>query len=335
MEPFVIWQDKWSEGAFVPLYLFFGGLTAGIVIVAVLADLVSIKSKRFQYLSKVAAYASVVTLALAGLFLTIHLGKPERGLAFPLFFTNRESWMTWGGWIVGIGSPLIVIYAALWYLGGRPVLRRIVGIVALPLVGTMALYTGWLLSTVGFVPLWSPQYLPRLFLNSGLTTGVAAAGLALLLAWPFLRQRGEDQDPRVIVRWLSAVVVVFILFELYELYRFMSYLRGGGAEYEAFGRTVPAAGAQLAYEYVTQGALAPWFWWGVIAVGLAIPLLITAVEFATGLFERPWFKAVASTKFALILIGGIILRFVIVWGGEMSAPLEIPVSQAPLASLLG
>jgi formate-dependent nitrite reductase membrane component NrfD len=328
MEPFVIWQAKWSEGAFVPLYLFFGGLTAGIFFVAVVTDLVSIRSKRFQPLSKVAAYTAVVTLALAGLFLTIHLGKPERGLAFPLYFTNRESWMTWGGWIVGIGSPLIVIYAGLWYLS-QSVLRRIVGVVALPLVGAMALYTGWLLSNAGFVPLWSPRYLPRIFLNSGLTTGVAAAGLILLLAWPFLRQRGEDQDSRVIIRWLSAVVVVFILFELYELYSFMTYLRGGGAGYEAFGRPVPAAGAQLAYEYVTQGALAPWFWWGVVAIGLAIPLLISAIEFAMGLFERPWFKAVASTKFALILLGGVILRFVIVWGGEMSAPLEIPISQLP------
>ncbi len=335
MEPFVIWQAKWSEGAFVPLYLFFGGLTAGIVIVAVLADLVSIRSNRFQPLSKVAAYAGVVTLALAGLFLTIHLGKPERGLAFPLYFTNRDSWMTWGGWIVGIASPVVVLYAALWYFGVGPILRRLIGIIALPLIGTMALYTGWLLSNAGFVPLWSPQYLPRIFLNSGLTTGLAAAGLVLLFAWPFLRQRGEDPDPRVIIRWLSVAVVVFILFELYEIYAFMTHLKAGGAEHTAFGRVIPPRGAEQAYEYVTQGALAPWFWWGVIATGLAIPLFISAVEFATGLFERPWFKAVATTKFALILIGGVILRFVIVWGGEMSAPLEIPISEAPTTFLWG
>jgi formate-dependent nitrite reductase membrane component NrfD len=335
MEPVIIWQDKWSEGAFVPLYLFFGGLTAGIFIVAVLADLISIKSKRLETLSKVAAYASVATLALAGFFLTIHLGKPERGLAFPLYFTNRNSWMTWGGWIVGMGSPLVVLYAALWYFRWLPLLRRLLGVVAIPLIGTMALYTGWLLSNAGFVPLWSPQYLPRIFLNSGLTTGLAAAGLVFLLAWPFLRPRGEDQDPPMIIRWLSVAVVVFILFELYELYAFMTYLRAGGAEHEAFGRTISPKGAELAYEYVTKGALAPWFWWGVIAVGLAIPLLISVLEFTMGLFDRPWFKAVATTKFALILIGGVILRFVIVWGGEMSAPLEVPISQGPPTVFLG
>jgi formate-dependent nitrite reductase membrane component NrfD len=326
MEPIILWQDKWSEGAFVPLYLFFGGLTSGIFIVAVLADLISIKSKRFETLAKVAAYASVVTLALAGLFLTIHLGKPERGLAFPLYFTNRNSWMTWGGWIVGIGSPLVVLYTVLWYFGVSPILRRLLGVVALPLIGTMALYTGWLLSSAGFVPMWSPQYLPRIFLNSGLTTGLAAAGLILLLAWPFLGQ--QDEEPRAVIRWVSIALVVFILFELYELYAFMSHLRAGGAEQMAFGRTVSPKGAELAYEYMTKGALAPWFWFGVIAIGLAIPLLISAVEFAMGLFDRPWFKAVATTKFALILIGAVILRFVIVWGGEMKTPLEVPVPQA-------
>lgn len=335
MEPVIIWQDKWSEGAFVPLYLFFGGLTAGIFIVAVLADLISIKSKRLETLSRTAAYAAIITLGLAGFFLTIHLGKPQRGLAFPLYFTNRNSWMTWGGWIVGMGSPLVVLYAVLWYFGWQPLLRRLFGLVTLPLVGTMALYTGWLLSNAGFVPLWSPQYLPRIFLNSGLTTGIAAAGLVFLFAWPFLQQRGEDQDQRVIIRWLSVAVVVLILYELYELYAFMAYLSGGGAQYEAFGRPVPPKGAELAYEYVTSGALAPWFWWGVIAVGLAVPLLISAAEFAMGWFDRPWFKAVATTKFALILIGGVILRFVIVWGGEMSAPLEVPISQGPLTSFWG
>lgn len=334
MEPVIIWQDKWSEGAFVPLYLFFGGLTTGIFLVAVLADLISLRFKYSVTLSKVASYTAVVTLALAGFFLTIHLGKPERGLAFPLFFTNRDSWMTWGGWVVGIGSPLVVIYAALWYFGRWPVLRRIFGVVTLPVIGTMALYTGWLLSNAGFVPLWSPQYLPRIFLNSGLTTGIAAAGLVFLLARPFLKQSGDEQEHKAVLRWLSIAAVVFILYELYEIYAFMSHLRAG-PQYEAFGRVVSPKGAQLAYEYVTSGALAPWFWWGVIGVGLAIPLLISAAEFAMGLFDRPWFKAVATTKFALILIGGAILRFVIVWGGEMSAPLEVPISQGVIASLWG
>ena len=88
MEPIQLWQTKWSHGPYVPLYLFFGGLTAGVFIVAVGADLLGIKWKRADTLSKLATYSALVVLGLAGFFLTVHLGKPERGLAFPLFFID-------------------------------------------------------------------------------------------------------------------------------------------------------------------------------------------------------------------------------------------------------
>lgn len=328
MEPIILWQDKWSHGPYVPMYLFFGGLTAGLFIVAVIADFVAAKSERFQILSKVAAYTGVVTLALAGFFITVHLGKPERGMAFTVFFTNYNSWMTRGGWIVGSAGPLVVLYAALWYFGARPVPRRIVGVIGLPFVVMLAVYTGLLLSGAGFVPLWSKQYLPILFLNSGVTTGLATAGLIFLLAWPFLGERGED--PQAVVRWVSGVVVVFILLELFELYNFMSFLKSAD-ERVVFGQFVSAKGGPLAYEYVTQGELAPWFWGGVIAVGLAVPLVLTFVEF----LMRPWAKVTAAAKFCLILIGGVILRFVIVWGGNLKAPLEFPPSTWPVPPIAG
>jgi formate-dependent nitrite reductase membrane component NrfD len=325
MEPVVLVHDKWGTDAYVPLYLFFGGLTAGVFLVAVIADLLSIKSKRLEPMARVVAYAAVVALALAGFFLTFHLGRPTRGLAFPLFFTNEESWMTRGGWIVGIGAPLVVLYAASWYFGVRPLWRRIVGIVGLPVVAMMAVYTGLLLSSAGFVALWSQRFLPILFLNSGLTTGLAAAGLILILAWPFLRDQAGLDELKTFTRWVSGGVIVLILLEMYELYSFMSYLRGG-VERVAFGRVVPPKAGELAYQYVTQGELAPWFWIGVVGIGLTVPLILGVLEFALGWFQKPLFRATAATKFALVLIGGILLRFVIVWGGSLKAPLEIPLS---------
>ncbi|MFQ5872996.1 MAG: NrfD/PsrC family molybdoenzyme membrane anchor subunit [Dehalococcoidia bacterium] len=328
MEPIILWQTKWSQGPFVPLYLYFGGLTAGLFIVASLADLLAVKWTRLEPLSKVAAYTAVVTLALAGFFITAHLGKPERGMAFTVFFTNYNSWMTRGGWIVGSGGPLVVLYAALWYFAGRPQIRRLVGVVGLPFLAMLAVYTGLLLSGAGFVPLWSERFLPLLFLNSGLTTGLAAAGFILLLAWPFLG--AKDEDPQIIVRWVSLAVVVFILLELFELYSFMTFLEGSG-ERAPTGLFVAPKGGAFAYEYVTKGDLAPWFWWGIIGVGLSIPLVLTLVEFLV----RPWGRVVAATKFALILIGGVILRFVIVWGGNLKAPLDFPPSKWPSPPLSG
>lgn len=318
--PIILMQDKWSGTLHVPLYLFFGGLAAGTFIGAVVCDLVGLGSPRFKRVSRLAAYASLPLLALAGLFLTLHLGKPVRGLLFPFYFRNYDSWMTWGGWILTGTALLVVAYAVLWFLETRRVLRLIVGLVGIPLAVGLAMYTGALLAGSGFVPLWSMRYLPVLFLNSGLTTGVALLGLVAALAWPFLRT-GEE-NPRPVVAWLSVVLIVMIALELLEMYLFMSHLAAdpGGLRADPTGQFVAPTGGRLAYEYVTRGPLGPWFWWGFIAVGLLIPLALTLPEFLL----RRWWWPVATVKFALVLIGGFVLRYVIVRGGDLKAPLPFP-----------
>ena len=84
MEPIILMNSKWGNDIFTPMYLFFGGLTGGLFIVAVVADLVGIKYKSFEKLSKLVAFIVPLALVLAGLFITFHLGKPERGMFFPL-----------------------------------------------------------------------------------------------------------------------------------------------------------------------------------------------------------------------------------------------------------
>jgi hypothetical protein len=39
---------------------------------------------------------------------------------------------------------------------------------------------------------------------------------------------------------------------------------------------------------------------------------------------------VAAVKFASVLVGGLILRFVIVWGGDIKAPLSFTPSTWPI-----
>lgn len=335
MEPIILWQTKWSYSLHVPLYLFFGGLTSGIFLVAVVADLLERKWQGAALLSKVSSYSAIVTLALAGFFLTAHLGKPERGLAFPLFFTNYDSWMTRGGWVVGIGTPLVLLYAALWYRGVAAWVRRLAGLAGLPFLLMLAVYTGLLLSSGTFVPLWSSKHLPFLFLNSGVTTGLSASGLVGLVALWF---RGpQPQAEHSVVRWISMAVALFILLELFEIYNFMTYLAGSG-QHAPTGQFLAPRGGAHAYQYVTRGALAPWFWWGFIGLGLTAPLLFTFVEFLLDWRARPlrWRNVLfTAPKFALVLLGGILLRCIIVWGGDLSAPLDFPPSVWPIPSIPG
>jgi formate-dependent nitrite reductase membrane component NrfD len=475
MDTIVFLQDKWSHNAFVPLYLFFGGLAGGMFIVAVASDLAGIWSRRAAAAARFVAYGLLPVLLLGGIFLTIHLGKPERGLLFPIFFTNYNSWMTRGGWILGIATLFMVLYAVLWFSGTRTALRRLVGIVGLIPAFGLALYTGLLLSGSWYVPLWSGAYLPPLFLTSGLNTGLAAAGLAVLAAWPWLGLR--EIGPRPVIRWFGIVLAVLVLFEGWELYRFMRDLRSEGlltghasaptaerfqykvesggsltpgsyvailtwvgnatgveegmsadtpieitqpnsqltivaprklnVTYNVYigpshdearqvaaniapresvaiqslsrglslplniqtgGEFVAPSGGRLAYRYLTGGPaypraifggtaeaalsgavsvgatpqvfqglphgrnLAAWFWFGVVGLALIIPILLTLIEWVSEFAGGRIANAVAAFKFASVLAGGLILRFVIVWGGDIKAPLSFTPStwQIPL-----
>ena len=51
MESIILMNSKWGNDMFVPMYLFFGGLSGGLFVVAVAADLLGIKLKQFEKIS--------------------------------------------------------------------------------------------------------------------------------------------------------------------------------------------------------------------------------------------------------------------------------------------
>ena len=345
MESIILMNSKWGNDMFVPMYLFFGGLGGGLFVIAVVADLLGIKFKQFEKFSRITAYLVLPVLALAGAFIAFHLGKPERGIFFPFFFKNYDSWLVVGGWSVGLAVPVVTAYAALWYYKVDQNIRRILGTIGLPLLGFVSFYTGLLLSGAKFVPLWSQQYLPYLFLNSGVLTGLAGSGLVFVLyqtyesskysgqssAGPVGLATGNVSDYSVklddssgVLRIIGYAIIFFVLVELFELQRFMHHLGSDPVKIDNSGQFIAPNGSVMAYEYVTQGVLAPWFWWGIIGIGLTLPLFLSFVEMLFEKLIKPYADWVSGVKFSSILVGGVILRFVIVWGGELKAPLNIP-----------
>jgi formate-dependent nitrite reductase membrane component NrfD len=362
MDPIILWQHKWSQDLFIPTYLYTGGLAAGLFIVAALADLASLLSRRFAALSRGAALAAVPVLAIAGFTLTVHLGKPERGLGFPLFFTNYNSWMTRGGWILGIASAVLVAYAVLWYFRVWPGPRRALGLLGIPILALLGLYTGFLLAGAWYVPLWSREFLPTLFLTSGLTGGVALAGLVAILAWRYLAP--PDGGSRPVLRWVAVALVILIGLELYELRAYVAYLAAKAPDKALVlstpdGEFVSPIGSRLGYVYLTGGpeypyklfrpavtpdvsdaaalvprpTLARWFWIGVVGVGLLLPLALTLVEFIADAASPRLANLAAGLKFLSTLAGGYVLRLVMVWGGDLKAPLPFPPSVWPVPGL--
>ena len=76
--------------------------------------------------------------------------------------------------------------------------------------------------------------------------------------------------------------------------------------------------------------LSAWFWLGVVGLALVIPILLTLIEFVAELAGHTIANSVAAVKFASVLVGGLILRFVIVWGGDIKAPLSFTPSTWPI-----
>ena len=330
MESIILMNSKWGNDIFVPMYLFFGGLSGGLFVIAVATDLLGIKFKQFEKFSRLTSYLVLPVLALAGAFIAFHLGKPERGILFPFFFKNYNSWLVIGGWSVGLAVPLVAAYAALWYYKIDATIRRVLGVIAFPILGFVSFYTGLLLSGAKFVPLWSEQYLPYLFLNSGVLTGLAGSGLMFVLYQTYGSSKSEDSSG--VLRIIGYAIIFFVLVELFELQRFMDHLSSNPVKIDNSGYFVAPNGSAMAYEYVTQGVLAPWFWWGIIGIGLTLPLFLSFVEMLFEKLIKPYADWVSGVKFASILSGGIILRFVIVWGGELKAPLTVlpQLNQIPL-----
>jgi len=48
MESIILMNSKWGNDIFVPMYLFFGGLSGGLFVIAVSADLLGINSSNLK-----------------------------------------------------------------------------------------------------------------------------------------------------------------------------------------------------------------------------------------------------------------------------------------------
>ncbi|MDE3075106.1 MAG: polysulfide reductase NrfD, partial [Chloroflexota bacterium] len=161
----------------------------------------------------------------------------------------------------------------------------------LVLAAALVSYTGVLLGQTSR-PLWSGTwFIPALFAVSALSTGVAA--LALLARW-----RGRAAVPEVVAR-LERADGALLLMELAVLAIFLAWL--------SWLSTPPAARSA---SVLLSGSFAWWFWGGVVVVGLLAPLVLAKARRALG-------SLAAWAGPALVLAGGLALRYVIVAAGQV------------------
>jgi formate-dependent nitrite reductase membrane component NrfD len=280
----------------VAVYLFLGGLAAGLAIFASWAYLAG-RRREFHPATRWATVLAPLIILVGLIVLWLDLGS--KWTPFWLYLTFRiRSPMSWGAWIllaILLTSSLAAVPALRFSrlpsrlrLVGRWAGRRIRLLAWLNLVlgAALGLYTGVLLGTMVARPALNSPILPLLFLASGLS---AAAAVLLLLA-----------PGRPTHRFLhrSETAIATIELTLVGLY--------------LIGLATSTAAGQAAAASLVAGTFAWVFWPLAVAGGMAIPLAVGIIEM------RARHMAPALTRFTalLVLIGGLALRLVLVYAGQ-------------------
>ena len=219
----------------IPLYLFLGGMAAGILTIAALYYIRG-KEKDYKTAVRLTPFLAPVLLVLGLIALFIDL---RHKLFFWQLYTNikLQSPMSWGAWTLMVITPVSFIWCALhikdlypewdwkykWLKETEKFFNRnktalawvmlIYGII-------LGIYTGILLSAFNARPLWNTSILGPLFLASGLSAGAAAT---LILS--------KDPAER---KQFARIDIVIIGIELFLIiHMFMGYLASTQVQIEA------------------------------------------------------------------------------------------------------
>jgi formate-dependent nitrite reductase membrane component NrfD len=284
----------------IPVYLFLGGLVAGMMILSGYL-MVTGRWKSGRSACHVLPRLSLGLLSVGMVALFIDL--EHKLFVWRLYATfEPRSPMSWGAWILLLVYPALAANLMLrppavlgrvapaldrWSdrLRRRPHALRWIGGLNIVWGGMLGIYTGVLLSALGARPLWNSALLGPLFLVSGLS---AAAALVHMIA---AEVEERELFARADNRFLATELVLLALFLVGLLSSTEAHVRAAGL--------------------IIGGPFAAVFWVGVVAIGIVLPLVIQLLAVT---------HRVAHTPVAplLVLAGGLALRFVIVQAGQAS-----------------
>lgn len=291
----------------IPIYLFLGGLVAGLML-SVSTAVLTLGRERITAAMKRG-------LLLAPVLLSLGMGALFVDLTYKLhvfrFYTTFQvtAPMSLGSWVLLLVYPVqlglvLAMPADLLepWLDRLPWLKRVrafaeanvkrLAWAGLGLGVALGIYTGVLLSATVARPLWSSGALGFLFLASGTSTGVAAL---MVLERP-LRSEQPERD-RAMQGVFARADIALIALELMVIVLWLVGLMTQGPIYRE--------AAQL----VLSGPYAPIFVGVVVFGGLLVPAALEALSLRGRALHSRWVPV-------LVLVGGLLLRFVIVYAGQ-------------------
>lgn len=284
----------------IPLYLFLGGLAAGILFFASFNFILG-KENKYSTAVKLAPFLTPMLLVVGLLALLLDLNN--KLYFWRLYTTIRlESPMSWGAWTLMVVTPLSMIWCALhikeifprwdWKYGFLINLEKffrknMMSMAWILLISSLILgvYTGILFSAFNARPLWNTSILGPLFLTSGLSTGAAAIVL--------MSKNHVERHHFAKIDLMLIGIEVFLI-----VHMFMGFLASTQVHIEA-------AQLFLGGPYTTP------FWLFVVFIGLLLPATLEALELRG--FKMPYWIAPI-----LVIFGGIMFRFIIAYAGQAS-----------------
>ncbi len=317
----------------IPVYLFFGGMIAGMMILAGLAML------RLARGDDPERFFSVQTPLLGFVLMNVGMGALFLDLTHKLYVwavyltLQPLSPMSWGSWILLVVYGVLMLSALVriqdswpWLARKLPVLVRLSDAIAgsparlralayanVGLGIALGIYTGILLNTMVARPLWNSAVLGPLFLFSGLSAAAAmvhlavrvlpgrpapdgALGGAFAALWQPLGPRPPAPDTQ---RSLVRADIGFLAVELVLIVLLVAGLATSTASHQQ------AVGLLFSQPYALV------FWGGIVVLGIVVPIALQALELG---------HRIAHTVLPAILVlaGGFALRWVLVNAGQAS-----------------
>lgn len=295
IDPFLnIWH--WQ----IPIYLFLGGLAAGILFFAALFTVIG-KEKEMEATVKWGTFLVPGALVLGLLMLFLDL--KHQMFFWRLYTTIRmDSPMSWGAWVLMIITPLSFLWVASYLkdlvpdwnwkynwieklLGWVETNRRSIAWLMMALAVILGIYTGILLSAFNARPLWNNAILGPLFMVSGMSTGVAT------VMW-----LSKSHSER---RILGSIDLLLIIIELFFITHMIMGMRAGSEV------MIQAADLFLGGQFTVS------FWVFVIILGLVFPAILEVLELIG-------YKIPIAIPVILILVGGLVFRFIMVEAGQIT-----------------
>jgi len=309
----------------IPIYLFLGGLAAGLLFFAAYFTITG-KQKKFSTAVNIGPIIAIVAIGLGLVALLLDLKHPL--YFWQLYTTIRlESPMSWGAWTLMLIMPLAILWVLSMLKYAFPEIKckfkiseKFIGLFVKPttegiakwdyklkilrkleklllknklilawslliLAIILGVYTGILLSAFNARPLWNTTILGPLFLTSGLSTAAA------LLMW-----MSKNKDAK---HSFGRIDIALIIIELFFItHMFMGFLAGAEVQIQAA-------------ELFLGGDFTVTFWINVMILGLAIPLILEVLE----AFK---IKIPVAIPAILILWGGLMFRFIMTDAGQVT-----------------